>query len=721
MGAAVALLATTLLVAQSQPSSDVRLKAAQQKEEVEGDLTGAIELYDMLARSSDRPIAASALLRMAGCYQKLGDVKARQIYDRLVRDFADQREIAAVARARLDVLAKTAAWGGTEPARRSSPGAGLVVRPLPGVDPANDLQALSSDGTKATFITYGKGQNLAVYDFASRQATLLTDFDWSNTYAYYGTWSPDRQRVAYMQGGVRSLSFLELRSTTLDGESRVLYRNEAALDRQVAPADWLPDGRNILVVLERADRTFSVGLVPAAGGPFTALRSLQWSGHYPDLPKASPDGRFVALADGAQGMRDIHVLSIDGRTASRLTDNPADDSQPRWSPDGRYVAFMSNRNGTIALWAVAVKDGQAAGEAFRVKEGMQDTRLLDWTTLGLGYIQRQRADDVYTVAVDRSTWHPTGSPRQLAYPRTGRNIGAVWSPDGRSLAFVSSSPADPDHRYVIVMPEAGGEPREFPIPTTTYRYPQDPYDLRWFGDGTGLGFSGTDRHGEGALFRLTLATGQWNTYPLPVKAWTRIEWNDDGSRYFYARHGFTGETPAILERDLKGESERVVFRGAAADAVFRGLRFSPDRRLLAFTTGHIEGNQSIIRLLVVDTVSGEARTITEEKSGSTAETAVSIFGPTWAPDGRTLIATRTVGENNELRFFSLDGADVGSFALRAMFAGRGASAAGNSTDAIRDGMMSPDGSRMSFVRSSDRFDAAIIENIAAVASPIARR
>ena len=43
----------------------------------------------------------------------------------------------------------------------------------------NAVLALSPDGTKAAFIIYDKGQNLAVYDVASQQTTRLTDFDWT--------------------------------------------------------------------------------------------------------------------------------------------------------------------------------------------------------------------------------------------------------------------------------------------------------------------------------------------------------------------------------------------------------------------------------------------------------------------------------------------------------------------------------------------------------------
>jgi hypothetical protein len=51
--------------------------------------------------SGNRALAAQALLRMADCYQKLGDREAQAIYDRVVRDYSDQKDAVAIARLRL--------------------------------------------------------------------------------------------------------------------------------------------------------------------------------------------------------------------------------------------------------------------------------------------------------------------------------------------------------------------------------------------------------------------------------------------------------------------------------------------------------------------------------------------------------------------------------------------------------------------------------------------
>jgi tetratricopeptide (TPR) repeat protein len=96
--------------------AEVALQAAIKKETIDGDLKGAIEQYQRIAQSTNRAVAAKALLRMGQCHEKLGNAEARTAYQRLVRDFGDQAEIVAQAQVRL------AALGGPGSASVSLPG-----------------------------------------------------------------------------------------------------------------------------------------------------------------------------------------------------------------------------------------------------------------------------------------------------------------------------------------------------------------------------------------------------------------------------------------------------------------------------------------------------------------------------------------------------------------------------------------------------------------------
>jgi Tol biopolymer transport system component len=426
----------------------------------------------------------------------------------------------------------------------------------------------------------------------------------------------------------------------------------------------------------------------------------------------SPDGRFVAYLEGEKGLRDVHVVSLDGRQAYRITDDPADDLRPIWSHDGRHLAFTSNRLGSVSLWSVEIKDGKPAGPPVKLKDGMQSARVIDWAKRGIFYSQGSEAWNLYTVAVDPVDGRATGAPRPIPYSRTGRNVSPVWSPDGETLAFVSSAASEPNRRYVVVMPANGGQGREFLIPTTTWEYSQSPADLRWFGNGRGLGFSGTDNRGSVAVFRLLLETGEWTTIPLSDASRTRTEWNRDGSAFYFTRQG-----GGIFERRVNGDVERPAYRpsGPAPVLNIQSLEFSPDRKWLAFRENALETNDTLKqRVLVLDVETGETRTLLADVIKFTDSSTSNLVG--WTPSGNLIVQRfRTEGASQTL-VVPVNGGTTRSIAIPG-FASRGTG------ETPRDliAKWSPDGRSMVLGRVSRGSETFVIENpLAAIATTVSR-
>lgn len=83
---------------------EIALRAAIQKEVLDGDLAGAIRMYEAIAEGGDPAAAAQALIRMGRCYERLGDPEARKAYQRVLTQFAGQKEAAREARDRLAAL-----------------------------------------------------------------------------------------------------------------------------------------------------------------------------------------------------------------------------------------------------------------------------------------------------------------------------------------------------------------------------------------------------------------------------------------------------------------------------------------------------------------------------------------------------------------------------------------------------------------------------------------
>jgi hypothetical protein len=93
-GAVLVAIALRPALLNGQQSPRQLFERARIVEEANQDLMQAIRLYEQAAAQAkgDRPLAAQALLRMAESYQKLGNAQATSIYERLVRDYADQKD-----------------------------------------------------------------------------------------------------------------------------------------------------------------------------------------------------------------------------------------------------------------------------------------------------------------------------------------------------------------------------------------------------------------------------------------------------------------------------------------------------------------------------------------------------------------------------------------------------------------------------------------------------
>jgi dipeptidyl aminopeptidase/acylaminoacyl peptidase len=187
----------------------------------------------------------------------------------------------------------------------------------------------------------------------------------------------------------------------------------------------------------------------------------------------------------------IGLTPLDGsRPPRRLTAGAARDSSPRWSPDGTRLAFTSKRGDDEAAQIYVLP--LEGGEAIRLTALKEDAADLAWSADGarIAFTARVR-DDAYeeeddkrrrprrftrvSYKLDNVGW--TGDRRQHVFvvPADGsgearqltdgdfEHSAPAWSPDGRSLAFVSQRDDDWDVKLVsdvYVMPAEGGEPKK---------------------------------------------------------------------------------------------------------------------------------------------------------------------------------------------------------------------------------------------------------------------
>jgi TolB protein len=75
-------------------------------------------------------------------------------------------------------------------------------------------------------------------------------------------------------------------------------------------------------------------------------------------PVYSPDGKKLALTlGGSGGNPDIYVLELQTQNLTRITDDPAIDTEAAWAPDGKFIYFTSDRAGGPQIYKIGVNPG----------------------------------------------------------------------------------------------------------------------------------------------------------------------------------------------------------------------------------------------------------------------------------------------------------------------------------------------------------------------------
>src|SRR5689334_14377693 len=60
----------------------------------------------------------------------------------------------------------------------------------------------------------------------------------------------------------------------------------------------------------------------------------------------------IAFDSDVDGNNEIYVVNPDGTDLTRLTTNPASDTDAAWSPDGSKIVFVSDRDGSHEIYVM---------------------------------------------------------------------------------------------------------------------------------------------------------------------------------------------------------------------------------------------------------------------------------------------------------------------------------------------------------------------------------
>src|SRR5947208_691455 len=300
----------------------------------------------------------------------------------------------------------------------------------------------------------------------------------------------------------------------------------------LAPAQNLPNTTRLLrfpttngrqIVFCYAGELYTVA---KEGG--TARRITSGPG-YTSFPRFSPDGAQLAFTSQYDGNTEVYVMPAEGGapkrlttsatlgrddisngTTENLTNNPAQDICPMWGPDNR-IYFTSDRDGRMNLFAIDLttketkqlttfkdfdikfpsigKDsivfeeasyiwrydlasGQAAPIPIEVKEDFASGRsaFVD----GSKHIESVNLapDGERAIVVARgdlfSVPMKQGTARNLSKSSTAHERDAIWSPDGKWIAY--NSDVTGENELYVRSQDGKGQPQQVTSGADTYYY-----------------------------------------------------------------------------------------------------------------------------------------------------------------------------------------------------------------------------------------------------------
>jgi Tol biopolymer transport system component len=629
-GSGVWLLASAARTPAAQ-DPEVQFQRAIQLETVEGNLNAAIDLYKQVIKNNgnNRAIAAKALLRLGGCYEKQGNAGASKAYQQLLRDYADQAESAAEARTRLATLRKPAV-AESEPLTRRI-----------WAEPKTDFfGSVSPDGKYLSFVDWDTG-DLAIRDLEKGTNRRLTNKgSWesnSDDEAESSIWSPDSRKIAYQWS---TLQGYELRLISLDNPTpRVLYSCKNTQE-WIDPHDWSPDGKHILATLNKNDADQEMVLISVADGTVHSLKKFSLSVSLANAA-ISPDGHYVVYdypQNESSLAHDIFLLPIGGGSETPLIEYPSDDVALGWSPDGKWILFASDRRGSVDVWAIRMEEGKPKGAAVMVKAAVGQMHPLGITRSGSFYFGVGGAgNNIYVAKLDPATGKVLDQPTKLVKQFEGFNHSPQYSPDGEYLAYISAG-AKPlggagwgDMLYIRSLET--GEEREYrrQMIRLGVRGISSP---RWSPDGHSILLYGRDRRGRYGIYRIYLETGK-AVCVLRQRENQNISfaagWLDEKS-FLYGRLDQKNNRGEICVRNLDNGNERVLFR---TSAVRGALAVSPDRRWVSAIEGYKSGEKG---LQIISTDNGEVRRVIKLNQEQNY-----LLRHTWSADGKYIFCSRRAG------------------------------------------------------------------------------
>lgn len=348
-------------------------------------------------------------------------------------------------------------------------------------------------------------------------------------------------------------------------------------DRAKLVGEPSPSVQNVIYFGPSAQACFSVSdngvLVYQTGWPLSELKWYDRSGRavgtigqpapYAGPLRISPDGRQVAAAvwNPDNGKADIWVYAT-GRDSRRLTYPPACHFRPVWSLQGKQLVFSASRTGPPRLTTLEMSEGGKEQQLVEKASPDQPAQLsqiqlpTDWSKDG-----RLIAFDTGLGEEEQEVWLADTARGNVMPLLKGESAqwGAVFSPDGSRIAFVSTGSGRPEI-YVqafdsMPSPQLVGERRQVSR--------DGAWIVRWRPDGRELFYLGVDNWlyavTAGAGVRLGEPTHLFRIEGTPQYGTTsdfQFDVTRDGQRFLMSTTGSVAPPPFTVVQNWQEKFHR---------------------------------------------------------------------------------------------------------------------------------------------------------------------
>ena len=167
-----------------------------------------------------------------------------------------------------------------------------------------------------------------------------------------------------------------------------------------------------------------------------------------ERPHLSPDGERLLFGDGS----DLWVYEARRDAVTRLTFDGTKNITPVWSPDGRFIVF----SGDGGLWWVRSDAAGKPEPLIKSNNSLYPFSFApDGKRLAYNEVNPTTTYDILTAAIESDGAGPRAGKPEIFLQTSADERNAVFSPDGRWLAYTSNESGKYEV-YVRAFPDKGG-------------------------------------------------------------------------------------------------------------------------------------------------------------------------------------------------------------------------------------------------------------------------